>query len=54
MAVKYYMFLEEVRIITGHLDKIQKSTSKRVLKSIFFTDDLNSQLECVNHLLMGD
>jgi hypothetical protein len=48
------MFLEEVRIITGHLDRIHKSTNKKVLKSIFFIDDLTSQLKCVSNLLRGD
>ncbi len=54
MSVNYYMFLEEVRIITGHLDKIQKSTNIKVLKSFSFIDELISQLECVNNLLTGD
>lgn len=48
------MFLEEVRMITGHLDTIQKSSNKKVLKSIFFVDDLISELECVDNLLIGD
>ncbi|MFX0021197.1 MAG: hypothetical protein ACFE9S_02655 [Candidatus Hermodarchaeota archaeon] len=54
MSVNYYMFLEEVRIITGHVDTIQKTTRKKVLKSIFFVDDLLSQLKCFNNLLSGD
>ncbi len=54
MSVNYYMFLEEVRIITSHLDTIQKSTKKKVLKSFFFMDELISQLKCVDNLLMGD
>jgi hypothetical protein len=54
MSINYYMFLEEVRIITSQLDMIEESTNEKVLKSFFFIDDLISQLKYVNNLLMGE
>lgn len=51
MSVEYYMFLEEVRMISGHIDRLQESTNKQVLKSIFFMEDLKTHIECVDNLL---
>ena len=45
------MFLEEVRMISGHIDRLQESTNKKVLKSIFFIEDLKTHIECVDNLL---
>ncbi|MFX0005949.1 MAG: hypothetical protein ACFFA7_12330 [Promethearchaeota archaeon] len=53
MSVNYYMFLEEVRLITSQLDVIEESNNEKVLKSFFFIDDLISKLKNVNNLLMG-
>ena len=53
MSINYYMFLEEVRIITSQLDMIEESTNEKVLESFFFIDDLNSQLKHINNQLIG-
>jgi hypothetical protein len=53
MSINYYMFLEEVRLITSQLDMMEESNNEKVLKSLFFKDDLISQLKNVNNLLRG-
>ncbi|MFX0041231.1 MAG: hypothetical protein ACFFCY_10990 [Promethearchaeota archaeon] len=52
MSVEYYMFLEEVRMISGHIDKIHDSTNEKVLRAIFFIEDLKAHIECVDKLLL--
>ena len=47
------MFLEEIRMITSCLEKLQESTNKKVLKSIFFLEDLNTHIESIDNLLRG-
>ncbi|MFX1379919.1 MAG: hypothetical protein ACFFA4_12590 [Promethearchaeota archaeon] len=51
MSTEYYMFLEEIRMISGHIDMLQKSTNQKVLKSMFFMEDLISHIDCVENLL---
>ena len=53
MSLEYYMFLEEIRMITSRLDKLQESTNKKVLKTIFFIEDLNTHIKCIDNLLRG-
>ncbi|MFX0040857.1 MAG: hypothetical protein ACFE9C_15165 [Candidatus Hodarchaeota archaeon] len=54
MSAEYYMFLEEVRMISGHIDKIHDSTNENVLRSIFFMEDLKAHIECFDRLLLED
>ncbi|MFX1601635.1 MAG: hypothetical protein ACFFB6_13665 [Promethearchaeota archaeon] len=53
MSIEYYMFLEEVRLIACRADKLQESNNEVVLRSLFFMEDLNKNIEQIDGLLQS-
>ena len=51
MAIEYYMFLEEIRMISNNVENLQKSLNEKTLNSLFFMEDLTSHIECIDNLL---
>jgi len=51
MSIEYYMFLEEVRTISCHVDMLQESKNESILRSLFFLEDLKASIEQFDGLL---
>lgn len=49
MSVEYYMFLDEIRMISEQIVSLQESINEKVLKSLFFMEDLKTDLD---HLII--
>lgn len=52
MSVEYYMFLDEIRMISGQIVNLQESINEKVLKSLLFMEDLNTHLASIDNLLI--
>ncbi|MFX1391057.1 MAG: hypothetical protein ACFE9Z_13415 [Promethearchaeota archaeon] len=52
MSVEYYLFLEEIRMISDNIESLQKCLNEKVLDSFFFMEDLKNHIERIDHLLL--
>ncbi len=53
MSIEYYMFLEDVRLISCHVDRLQESRNEVALSSLFFMEDLKKHIDQIDGLLQG-
>ena len=53
MSIEYYMFLEEVRVISCNVERLQESNNDVVLSSLFFMEDLKKNIDQIDGLLKG-
>ena len=53
MSIEYYMFLEEVRVISCNVERLQETNNEVVLSSLFFMEDLKKNIDQIDGLLKG-
>jgi hypothetical protein len=52
MSVEYLMFLEEVRIISSYIGRLQESINEKVLNAMFFKEDLKAHITRLDKFLI--
>jgi hypothetical protein len=45
------MFLEEIRLISNNVENLQNSLNEKIMKSLFFIEDLKNHIERIDTLL---
>jgi hypothetical protein len=52
MKLEYYLFLDEIRMISANVETLQESLNQKILKSMVFMEDLKVHIKCYDSLLM--